>query len=267
MWAALALTTVLNLAPAQAGKLEIKNVRVTYGVLGQTRKEEKILPGDIAVVSFDIHGLKVKDTGDVLYATSFELIEKATGKALLKQDMEDKKAVNNLGGDVLPTMTFAAFGLDTNPGVYTIKVNVKDRASGSTAEMVKEVTVGRREEFGFVRVRFTSASNEPAPPVAVPGQALLLRYALVGFAFGKKDKLPDVTVEMQVLDDAGKPTTEKSAKARVQPAIKDETPFIEFLPIPLQLNRPGKFKVKLTASCEVSGKKAEQLLDLTVLDR
>ncbi len=265
MWAALALTAVLNLVPAQA-KLEIKNVRVTYGVLGQARKDTKVLPGDIAVVSFDIHGLTVKDNGDVLYATGFELTRKGKEKPELKQDMEDKKAVNNLGGDVLPTMTFAAFGLDTVPGSYTIKVKVKDRSNDKTTELTQEIEVGKLD-FGFVRVRFTSASNEPAPPVAVPGQALLLRYALVGFGFGKKDKLPDVTVEMQVLDDAGKPTTAKSAKARVQPAIKDDTPFIEFLPIPLQLNRAGKFKVKLTATCEVTGKKAEQLLDLTVLDR
>src|SRR5262245_59061721 len=105
MLAALALSTVLTIAPAQKGELEIKNVRLTFGVLGQERKSDKFLPGDVAVVSFDIHGLKVNPNGDVLYATDFALIKKGKdGKevAELKQDMQDKQAVNNLGGNVLP---------------------------------------------------------------------------------------------------------------------------------------------------------------------
>src|SRR5262249_53909617 len=53
MWAALALTTVLNVAPAQ---LELKNDRMTYGVLGQERKGDTLYPGEMLVVAFDIEG-------------------------------------------------------------------------------------------------------------------------------------------------------------------------------------------------------------------
>jgi len=57
MWATLALSTVLNLTPAQKNNLDFENVRATYGVLGHERKDSKIYPGDIYVLTFDIVGL------------------------------------------------------------------------------------------------------------------------------------------------------------------------------------------------------------------
>src|SRR5207253_6869300 len=51
MWATLAIASALSLAPAQGEKLEIKNDRVTYGILGQERKDSKVLAGDVFVVT------------------------------------------------------------------------------------------------------------------------------------------------------------------------------------------------------------------------
>ena len=45
----------LAFAPGQApvaGKLEIANVRNTYGVLGPTRADSKLIPGDLLFVSY-----------------------------------------------------------------------------------------------------------------------------------------------------------------------------------------------------------------------
>ena len=151
------------------------------------------------------------------------------------------------------------------PAVIIKKVTVKDRTTGKEAVLSRDVQI-EEMKFGFIRPRFTSTASEPAPPYAVPGQALLLHFALVGYEPNKM-KVSDVDVEIQILDSEGKPTTAKSAKSKVQQALKDEQRFIEFLPIPLQLNRAGKFKVVMKAKCSVSGKTAEQALDLTVLDR
>src|SRR5262249_46660303 len=60
MWATLALSAAL-MAPSQKGTLELKNVRMTRGILGQERTDTKLLPGDVFVVAFDIDGLKVKE--------------------------------------------------------------------------------------------------------------------------------------------------------------------------------------------------------------
>src|SRR5215469_8307877 len=75
MWTTLALMSALNWTPAQAGKLELKNDRVTYGILGQERKDTAYLPGDLVVLAFDIEGLTVKDDGQVKYSMSMELTD------------------------------------------------------------------------------------------------------------------------------------------------------------------------------------------------
>ena len=96
MWTAVALTTVMTLAPAQG--IELKNVRSTYGIMGETRKDDKLLPGDIFVVHFDIEGLKVKDNGTVLYSMGMELTKKGKAKPEFKRDPQDLEAELSLGG-------------------------------------------------------------------------------------------------------------------------------------------------------------------------
>src|SRR4051812_41019645 len=100
MWTALALTTVLAAAPAES--LDLKNVRLTNGILGQERKDDKYLPGDVFVVSFDIDGLKTKDDGQVFYSIGMELTRKGKEKPEFKEDPKDFFDVNSLGGTSLP---------------------------------------------------------------------------------------------------------------------------------------------------------------------
>lgn len=274
MWATLALATALTLAPAQ-GKLAIKNDRLTYGVYGQARPDNKALPGELIVVSFEIHGLKAKDDGKVQYATGFELSKKGAAKPEVKVDLVPRAGVLNLGGGVLATESVAAFGLDTKKGTYVIKLNVKDMGTGATATVSKEIEI--EPKFGFVRTRFTAPfvlpvrSPEedpfpPAPPVVVPGQSLWLHYALVGFQLDKKGA-PDVSIEVKIIDTAtGKETTDKTAKARVKPAIKKGSEIINFQPIPLELYKPGSYKVKLVAKDNVGDATSEREFTLKVLE-
>ena len=261
MLAALVLSLV-PLTPAQAGDLEIKNVRLTHGLLGQPRKDNKLLPGEIAVLSFDVHGVEVAKDGTVEYATGFELTAKGDPKPLLKQDLTEKRAVNSLGGNVLPSFTYVTFGVDTKPGEYTIKVTIQNKKR--TVELTKDVEI-LRPQLGFVRARITSAAYEPIPPVAVPGQPILVQYALVGFAVEKGSG--SLEVEVVVVDDKGTPTTEIPAKIRFNPVPKDGLNFIEFKPLPLQLNRPGKFKVQLKANDLIKKVSTVQELDIEVLNR
>ncbi|MFO0928858.1 MAG: hypothetical protein U0736_17865 [Gemmataceae bacterium] len=262
MSAALALMTVLTLAPAQ---LELKNVRTTVGVLGQERKDDKLLPGDVLVVAFDIEGLKVKDDGRVLYAMGMELTKAGKDKPEFKRDPQDLEAVNSLGGTSLPAFALSVIGTDTAPGQYNLKVTVRDR-QGKTEKTLNKAFEVLPVDLGFVQVRFTSSAGEPAAAVAVPGQRLYLHCALVGFQLSK-EKLPHVTFEMQVMDESGKPTLEKPFKGDIKTDLKNTPGMMTFLPIPLELNRTGKFKVAIKAKDNIGGKTTEQALDLTVLAR
>ncbi len=154
MWASLALMSALNWTPAQAGQLELKNVRVTYGILGQERKDTNYLPGDMVVLAFDIEGLKVAADGKVQYSMSMELIDKA-GKSVFKKDPQEMLTVNTLGGGRLPSFALTEIGTDTAPGTYTMNVVVNDLAAKDRR---------RRSSISSRSSRGSSALSGPASP-------------------------------------------------------------------------------------------------------
>jgi len=263
MWATLALSA-LTLAPAQAGNLELKNVRITNGILGQERKDTKLLPGDIFVVAYDIEGLKVKDDGRVRYSMGMELVQKEKDKVAFKRDPEDKEALLHLGGTSLPSYATAVIGTDTPPGTYVMTVAVTDLEAKQTKKLVKTFEVSK-PELGFVRVAF-SHGPVPAPPVAVPGQTLLLNFTLVGFQIDKKTNQPDLSIEMRILDADGKPTLTKPFSGKIKMVGKEFQTFLPFDPLPIEINKPGKYKAVLKAVDEVTKKETEFTLNLLVLD-
>src|SRR3954471_15485404 len=168
MWATLALASALSVTPAQAGTLQLKNDRITYGILGQERKDNKLLPGDVFVVAFDIEGLQVREDGRVLYSMGMELTSKE-GKSEFKKDPQELEAVNALGGSRLPAFALSEVGTETRPGEYTLKVTVTDRAAKATQTLTRKFEVLPRT-FGFVRTALTYENSMPAPPLAVAGQ-------------------------------------------------------------------------------------------------
>src|SRR5579885_1328110 len=140
MWATLALTTALNLAPSQAGGLELKNLRLTYGLLGQVRKDATVLPGDILWLAFDIEGMTLSKDDQILYSMGTKLTDKS-GKKVFEEDPRDQVVVNTLGGTTIPANAHVAVGLDTMPGKYTFTITVIDRTAKKTATLEQEFEV------------------------------------------------------------------------------------------------------------------------------
>ncbi|HWG47850.1 MAG TPA: hypothetical protein VN688_34115 [Gemmataceae bacterium] len=281
MWTMLALMSALNATPAQAGQLELKNVRYTYGILGQERKETPYLPGDVVVIAFDIEGLKVAPNGQVQYSMSTELTgkEKDPGtnkpKVLFRKDPQNLVTVNTLGGSRLPSIAYTEIGVKTDPGEYTMTVVVTDVAAKATVKLERKFEV-LRTQFGIVRPGFTyidmnergSGGTQIAPPVAVPGQSLQLNFALVGFELDKSEKqLAKLSVKMEILDETGKPVLEKPFTGVAQ-ELDAEYKNLRVSPFrfPMQINRSGKFKIVLSAKDEITGKTATQTLDLKVIE-
>jgi hypothetical protein len=264
MWATLALATTLNLAPAQGG-LEFKNVRPTYGFLGPERKDNSLLPGDVYVLAFDIEGLMVGKDDRILYAMGVELVN-AKGESQFKKDPQDLEAVNTLGGSRVPAFANAQIGLDTAPGKYTLIVTVNDRAAKTSKQLRNEFEV-MPLRFGLTRFGFSSATGEAVPPLGAVGQTYYLNFTVVGGGFAEKTGQPDITAEVVVTDEAGKSTLNQPIQARVQ-NVRDEFLKLKVIPMnfPVSLNRPGKFKLSVTVTDKVGGKKAEQSIDLNVTE-
>jgi len=255
------------MAPAQAGTPEFKNVRFTYGLLGQARKDTRFLPGDAVCLAFDVDSMKVREDGRVRYSMEMEVTKKEKGQptAVLTRKPQDLETMNTLGGGTFPS--FAAWPIPRDaesPGEYTVKVIVTDRTTKKAATLSRKFTV-QSTRLGFVQVFLSSLRGDPIPPVAVPGQRIMLHHRLVGFDFDKK-KQTNVTLSIRLLDADGKPTLAKPYKGDIKTDAKTAPGEMVLTPYLMDLNRPGKYKVELKAIDNVNGKSTTETLDLTVLD-
>src|SRR5438093_7606915 len=106
MFPTLALAAALTLAPAQNPALDISNARVTFGgEFGPTRPDNRLLPGDIFFLAFDIDNLKLDD-GKVQFAIGMEVTD-ATGKTFFSQKPTEHDVLLPLGGSKLPANAYA----------------------------------------------------------------------------------------------------------------------------------------------------------------
>lgn len=263
MLATLAMTAALSFAPAQGGELALTNERMTYGYLGATRKgDSKLIPGDALFVSFDIENLKVGEAGLVQYSIGMKVTNEK-GEQLFGREPQDQEAYNSLGGNRIPGFAATDIGTDTPPGQYTLTVTVKDRAAKTSKELTKKFEVVP-PTFGLVRLSmsYDREGKVPAPPVAVPGQLMLVNCFSAGFMRDAK-KAPHVTVKMRILE-GGKPTLDKD----VVGVVKEAPENFKLIPLSffLYLNRTGKFTVELTATDELGKKTATQSFDVTVVE-
>jgi hypothetical protein len=268
MWTPLALSAVLALAPAQGGNLAIKNPRLTYGLLGQERKEKKVMLGDVFTLAFDIDGLQALEDGSIQYSMAMELFDKS-GKSQFKQEAQNLDTTNSLGGNSVPAYAIVEIRTDTKPGDYVLKVMVTDRLGKTSKELVYpfEITA---PTLGFVQVTLQYPDREyrAAPPIAAVGQTYWVNFTAVGFELDKKAMQPNFTVEMRVLDAGGKPTLAKTPSATIDGSKKpvDEA-FKKMVPFqfPLQLNRPGRYTIEMSIKDNVTGQTKKQTLDFEVV--
>jgi hypothetical protein len=263
MMTALALLATLQLAPGQTGDLTLSGVRLTHGILGPQRADNKFLPGDRLVVSFAIEGITTDSQGKVQYSTSLEVTDSG-GKVILRQPAaRDLEAINALGGSRLPACAQVDIGLEQPPGEYTLKVLVGDRASRKSATLTQRFTV-LPPALGLVQLTVSGdAANEvPAGPIG-EGQTVWINALVVGFGRDNATKQPKVALELRVLDAMGKLTMPKPFTGAVNkdvPANATSLP-IQFL---LPVNRTGKFTLELKATDQTSGKSATQTVPITV---
>ncbi len=274
MWTTVALLSALSCTPAQTGQLELNNARFTYGAFGQARKESTFLVGDLVLLSFDIEGLKVKDDGFAQYSVGWKLFNHKKNKDVFEREPAELTVINTLGGTRQPVFIVPPPEIYREPGDYTIKVEVTDSLTKATKKLERKFTV-KSDEFGIVNpglvynVNPGVATPQFAPPVAVPGQNLMLHFTAVGFAEAGDKNAPKVSVQAEILDESGKPVLKKPIRGKAERYETEDSKKLKFLPfqVPIQVNRSGKFKIVISAKDENSGKTASlPPLDLTVIE-
>jgi hypothetical protein len=262
MWTTLAFVAATVLIPGENGQLSLTNVRSTHGLLGVTRANDKLLPGDSLFICFDIEGIKADDSGKVSYSTAFEVGDRQ-GKLLLKREPQNRVAVIPLGGNRVPGFVNINVGLDQPPGEYVLKVTVTDVSTKQSQTFSRDVEV-LPKAFGLVRLTTTvDPEGLVHTPVLGEGQALYVNFTAVGFARDADKHQPRVRVTMQVRDENDKPTMAKPLEGKAgegAPANGADIPMQFLLP----LNRPGKFTVDLEATDEVSNTTTKLSFPITV---
>ena len=259
----LAVLAALALAPAQQSELKLSNVRGTHGLQGPPRTEKKVLPGDTVFVCFDIDGITVGPDGKVKYSVATEVTD-AKGKTIFKQEPRDLEVPLSLGGNRVPGFSQIDCGLEQPPGKYTLKLTVTDRAANKSATFTHDFEIAER---GFGLVRFsTTRDKDGLVPSNVPGvgEMLWLQFGVVGFERDKAGKQPSVAVELQVLDGDGKPVG-KPQSGVINKDVPDKAVALP-LQFWLQLNRPGKFTLVVTATDQLTKKTTKTTLPFTVVE-
>jgi hypothetical protein len=263
MWTTVAFVAALSLAGGRSDQLTLTNVRATYGILGATRPDNKLLPGDDAVVSFDIEGAKVGAGGKILYGIGMEVTD-AAGKMWFKQAPNDLEAKAPADGKGLPACATVHVGLEQQPGDYTVKVTVTDRTTRMSQETTKTFQVLPRA-FGLVRLTTTSDSDGQTPTAAFQkGQSGWINFTAVSFERDSATKQPNLAVSMRVLDEAGQPALSKPTTGTVSADVPAKASAVP-LQFVLKLQQAGKYTVELTAADKVSGKEATLSFPLRVV--
>jgi hypothetical protein len=243
-------------APAQTGKLSLVNERVTYGILGTTRADAKLLPGDWFCLAFDIEGLSADPNGRMNYRQGMSVVD-AGGKIWYQEEPKPLEAINSLGGNQIPAFAHVVVGLDQPPGEFTVKITVTDIANKSTASLSHKFEI-QPATFGLVRLQLSSDFNntQHVPSHGFVGQSIVVNFLLVNFDRDKATQQPNVKVEMIVTDQTGKATATNPVGFELNrdiPAAVRAVPA-QFL---LNLNRAGSFTVKLKATDQVTKKSSE----------
>jgi hypothetical protein len=247
-------------------------VRMTVGELGPPRESNKLVPGDVLFIAYDIDGLTIDGEGWAKYTMAME-VTNPMGRVILEQKPSDRTDFAPLRGNKMPGRAFVTVGLDEQPGQYSCKLTVTDPNTKSSASLNVKFEV-LKKEFAIVSV-YTSHDQKgelSAPTSGQVGDTLWIQFTVASFERDPKTKQPDVEIQFQFYDDKGKAiltnakgelTPRKHVQdAKAFPPVKDDAGAFT-LQFPLFLNRPGKFVVEMKATDKVSKKEYTYKLPVT----
>jgi hypothetical protein len=254
------LLAAFAFSPVETGSLRLSNVRATYGVLGPDRPDNKILPGDTLVISYDIEGIQPAADGKAHYRIGMEVKDRA-GAVHFKQAPKERTVKMTPGAQSLPGVATLHVGLDQPPGEYAVTLTVTDETQHSSKEVTKPYEVVSKQ-FGLVRVGIdgdaTTKSVDPLFHTDRPGR---VSFSAVGFSHGPSGQ-PDVRVVMTVQQDG------RTAFDRPNVGVLDKGVPGKALVVPmefqLQLTHSGRYTVELRAEDRVSGQTAAVTFPITV---
>jgi hypothetical protein len=252
------LTTMIFLAalsgvPGQSGQLNVSNVRTTYGPLGPSRPDNRILPGELVCLCFDVKGFQANSAGKVHYGVGLEAVD-SKGQMVFKNAPSDLELASPTSGQLVPICAKVDVGLAAPPGKYDLKVTVSDRTAGTTTSVTRGYEV-LPPEFGIVRVSLTSdREGKKSAPVFSPGRPDWINFSAIGFGRDNAQGQPHITATMRVLDEHGRSVFSKPFSGSVNQGVPTAVGAIP-MQFQLVLAQTGRFTIELQATDEITERK------------
>jgi hypothetical protein len=231
--------------PAWAG-LELRDVRVTEGSAGPVRTEPlTAYPHDELTFRFTARGVKTT-AGKASLDITLRLLR---GTTELHKHTQPLTGLLALGGEQLAGQVELKLAGDIAPGEYTVNVSVTDKLDEHTVHFERPLTV-KKASFALLYPRFSvdPKGDYPTTLAGHPGQALYLRTKCIGF--DNLNKKVDVQFQLQLYDANGNELLAEPLTAQALSEDGENASKIDVLTFrgQLLLNRPGKFKLALTAT-------------------
>jgi hypothetical protein len=232
------------------------------GALGTTRPNNKLLPGDLLLLAFDIENLKQNKEGLVQYQIAMDVTDPA-GKSIYTTTPDLQGAYLAFGGTKLPANAWLPLKPELAAGAYSCKITITDATTKSTKELVKAFEI---LPAAFANVGLVATNDEAGylhcPLGGVVGQPIWLNFRIVNFGRDAQTKQPDVVTEISVLEN-GKATNPNPLL--IPPVVRlpiganaIENKFM------LGMSRAGSFVVQIKTEDKVTQKTTTLNVPITV---
>jgi hypothetical protein len=258
------LLTTLSLALGQAGQLSASHIRTTFGPLGPTRPSNRILPGDLVCLSFDVNGFQVDPAGKVHYGVGLQ-VNDSKGAMVFKKEPSDVLTPNPGSGQPVPVCAKVDVGLASPPGKYDLKVTITDRTAGTTTSVTRSYEI-LPPEFGIVRISLTKDREGKHFAAAFsPGRPGWINFTAVGFGRDKASGQPHINATMRILDQDRRDVFSKPFSGSINQNVPAQAGAIP-MQFELVLAQAGRFTVELQATDEITGRKTAVTVPIHMID-
>ncbi len=251
--------SVRTVPPRKLGPLAVTVAEPRYGKLGPARPNWRFLPYDVLTARLSLVGVSTDDEGHFDLEATTEVVA-ADGEIVAKEPYRLRGVIID---PIVPLDILQQ--LPVREGDYRLRVSLHDVRSGERTVWEQPITRLPPEPALVAAGLYRDADAKvPSAAFARVGDRLFLEVRFIGFD-RSRDRI-DTALEVQLLDEAGKPMLDAPSTAALATAdravVRDNevVTFVVAVPCP----RVTKATIRATATDAISGATATLTLPLEI---
>lgn len=247
------------------GKLEIKNVQPSHGLLGPARESDDVYPLDEYFVRYQVAGIKPDSEGRADLEVHAVLLN-PKGEPVYDGRTPRAPRPLSLGGDTL--QSFGSFTFPEKPplGEYKLTVTVKDLTAKDSTSFERKITC-KANTFQILMPRFYRDADRKVPAGMIGQTGESFHYSLKVVGYDKSQKKVALVMRTTILDADGKDIGAKPLEVKgniTDPDKAAESRQATFDGL-VALHRAGEFKLRIVVEDTLGKRTATFEMPLKVL--